>query len=373
MRVAFILPGLHRVVRGAEGAFESIARELAQMSDVEVTLFGSGEPRENEPYNFIHVPNVPRESFEHWPKFPVLRTEYAYEELTFVASLIKYYKPKDFDFVVTCSYPFINWLLRIGNKQHQPVHIYVTENGDWEIQGNRSEYRYFSCDGLVCINPEYYERNKDKWKSMLIPNGVNPDSFVPGPANRELFNLPEDVPLALIVSALISSKRVCEGIRAASKIDGLHLVVCGDGPERDQVKALGEELMPGRFKLMKLTRQQMPDMYRAADLLLHMSLDEPFGNIYIEASAIGLPVVAHDWKATRWILEDTAILVDTTSDKETIAGINKALKRRYQDSIELRRQLVEKRFAWKNIAKMYYEFFRSFDSNLLNEQQVIVS
>ena len=233
MRVAFILPGLHRVVRGAEVAFEAIARELAQMKDVQVTLFGSGKPRENEPYRFIHVPNISREVFEHWPKIPVLRTEYIYEELTFATALIKYYQPEEFDIVVTCSYPFINWLLRIYGTRHRPAHIHVTENGDWEVQGNRSEYRYFSCDGLVCINPEYYERNRGKWESILIPNGVDPNLFFPGPANRGTFDLPEDAPLALMVSALISSKRVCEGIMAASKVDDIKLVVCGDGPDRD--------------------------------------------------------------------------------------------------------------------------------------------
>ena len=175
-----------------------------------------------------------------------------------------------------------------------------------------------------------------------------------------------------MVSALISSKRVCEGIKAASKVDDLYLVVCGDGPERDKVKALGEKLMPGRFKLMKLSRQQMPDMYRTADILLHMSLDEPFGNIYIEASAVGLPIVAHDWKATRWILEDTATLVDTTIEKETVSAINKALKRRLEIYVEPRRKLVEERFAWKNIARVYYEFFKDFGSNAPIEEKVTV-
>ena len=373
MRVAFILPGLHRVVRGAEVAFESIARELAQMEDVEVTLFGSGEPRDNEPYSFCHIPNVPRNFFEQWPKVPVFRGLYVYEEFTFTANLIRYYQPKEFDFVVTCSYPFINWLLRIRGRQHQPIHIYVTENGDYEVRASHSEYRYFSCDALVCTNPQYYEKNQEKWKSILIPNGVDPDLFLPGPSNRSIFNLSEDVPLALMVSALIPSKRVCEGIRAASKIEGLHLVVCGDGYEREKVQILGEELMPGRFKLMKLARHQMPDMYRAADVLLHMSLDEPFGNVYLEASAVGMPIVAHDWHSTRWILEDTAILVDTTIEKETISGINKALRCKSRDNIKLRHRLVEERFSWKNIARMYADFFRSFDADSLSKERTAAS
>ena len=42
----------------------------------------------------------------------------------------------------------------------------------------------------------------------------------------------------------------------------------------------------------------MPGLYRSAEVLLHMSVDEPFGNIYVEALASGLPVVTHDGSST---------------------------------------------------------------------------
>ena len=41
LRVAFILPGLHRVCRGAEVAFESVASELARLEGTEITLSGA--------------------------------------------------------------------------------------------------------------------------------------------------------------------------------------------------------------------------------------------------------------------------------------------------------------------------------------------
>ena len=76
MRIAFVLPGFHRVRRGAEIALESIANELAQLKGVEVTLFGSGKPRIDDFYEFVHVGCIPREYFEKWPHIkPVLRNE----------------------------------------------------------------------------------------------------------------------------------------------------------------------------------------------------------------------------------------------------------------------------------------------------------
>jgi hypothetical protein len=81
MRVLFALPGLHRVQRGAEVAFEAVAHELALSGRDEVHLFGSGQPRADRAYRFHRVPALPREYFERMPTGPLLRSEYAYEVL----------------------------------------------------------------------------------------------------------------------------------------------------------------------------------------------------------------------------------------------------------------------------------------------------
>ena len=66
----------------------------------------------------------------------------------------------------------------------------------------------------------------------------------------------------------------------------------------------------------------MPELYHSADVLLHMSQTESFGNIYVEAMCSGLPIVAHDSAVTRWILgEDHPGLVDTTD----LAAVSRAV------------------------------------------------
>ena len=253
----------------------------------------------------------------------------------------------------------MNWvlLLRRNRQSHVPAHVYVTQNGDHAVHCQDREYRWFSCDGLICTNPDYYERNKGAWLSRLIPNGVDPQMFHPGSAERREFDLPEGVPITLMVSALIASKRVDEGIRAAAKVPGLHLVICGDGPEREKIHALGTDLMPGRFHPRILPRSKMPDMYRCADIFLHMSLDEPSANAYIEALATGLPIVTHDRRVTRWTLEETGVLVDATNPDAVAEGIVIALERRTPQDVASRRLLAEERFSWSGIARQYEEFF----------------
>jgi glycosyltransferase involved in cell wall biosynthesis len=211
-RVLFALPGMHRVRRGAEIAFESVATEMASLPRFEITVAGSGPPIPGRPYRFLHVPCVPRERFERAPTLPVLRSNYAYEELTWIPGLLLAYAPGDFDITVTCSFPFTNWALRSRLPgRRRPAHVYVTQNGDWPARSRDREFRLFGCDGLVCTNPDYYERNRSRWRSVLVPNGVDASRFAAGPARREHLGLPPGAPVALTVSALIPSKRAQPG------------------------------------------------------------------------------------------------------------------------------------------------------------------
>lgn len=359
LRAAFVLPGLHRVNRGAEVALEAIARELARSQGCDVTLLGSGAARPDEPYRFVHVGCVDRSRFERWPKFPPLRSEYAYEELTFVPGLFHAYDPREYDVTLTCSYPFCNWLLRRGSwRAARPAHVYVTQNGDWPCHAAHREYRFFHCDGLVCTNPDYFDRNRARWPCALIPNGVDPSVFAPGPADRAAFGLPDGPPVVLMVSALIPSKRVLDAIPCVAAIPDVHLVVAGDGPLRDPVDRLGAQLLGARFQRLSVDRARMPDLYRCADAFLHMSLDEPSANAYIEALATDLPIVTHDRRVTRWTFEEQAVLVDATRPADVTAAIRRAIDVRRSGPRGPRRALAQRRFAWTAIAGEYAAFLR---------------
>jgi glycosyltransferase involved in cell wall biosynthesis/GT2 family glycosyltransferase len=353
LRVLIALPGLHRVLRGAETAMEEIARHLVRDCGFEVTLIGSGPNRAHEPYTYRRAACVSRERFERLPSLPFVRDHYMWEELTFAPSLARSYRAGDFDVTMTCGYPYTNWLLRAKGG---PKHVFVTQNGDWMCRSAQREYRYFNCDALVCTNPEYFERHKNHWQSALIANGVDLNRFKPGAAQRSAFGLPNDAPVVLMVSALMPSKRVLDGIRAVAALDGVHLVVAGSGEMRDEVLRTGNELLKDRFHLRSLPREQMPALYRTCDALLHMSIDEPSANAFPEALASGLPIVAHDRPVTRWTLEDQALLVDTTDRASVADGLKAALNMRSPWHLEARRELAARRFSWTSIAQQYAEF-----------------
>ncbi len=364
-----ILPGLGRVQRGAETAFIEIARGLAEDRGVHVELFGSG--REGVNGLTIHsVACVPRERFEGWPSLPCLRGETHYEELTYVLSLAasRKFRPRDFDAVIGCSYPFVNWFLRATGQPDGPLRVFVTQNGDWPCRRINREFRAFRCDGLICTNPEHYEANRDRYPSALIPNGVDPDVFKPTLLGADIFDdprIPIDRPIVLMASALVASKRVADGVRAVARVPNAFMIMVGDGPDRQSIARLADEALPGRYLMLgSVPRERMASIYRRADVLLHMSQDEPFGIVYLEAASTGLAVVAHDGPIPRWILGDTALYADT-SDLDAVAtslriAIRPESKNRYGRAARAR---VASDWTWRRQAALYREFIEGLLSD----------
>lgn len=358
-RVLFALPGLHLVQRGAEVAFEQIASGLCA-EGFEVTLLGAGAPIEGRPYRYLQGKVAPRERFHRWPKFPPLRSEYRWEELSFAPSVWRLTNPKDYDLTVTCSYPFVNWMLRARRKGGVPKHVFVTENGDWPATERRREYRWFSCDLLVCTNPEYEARNRERWRCALIPNGVLAERFTPGPGDKARFGIPAHAKVVCMVSALIASKYPLAGVEAVASLpEDVHLLLAGDGPLREECDALGRAKLGERYHRITVPMAEMPTVYRTGDVFMHLSRDEAFGNIYIEAQACGLPVVAHDTPTTRWILGEAGhfldtgdaaalhhILVQLLDQPPAEAWINKA------------RTEIVGRFDWPVVCRQYAGVFR---------------
>ncbi|MGI9052516.1 MAG: glycosyltransferase family 4 protein [Ilumatobacteraceae bacterium] len=359
MRINVALPGFHRVERGAELALEAVAGGLVGLGH-DVTLYGGGHPRPGRPYDYHQRGLVDRRRFERFPRVAPLRSAETYEELTFALGGARHSAMFDADVTITCGYPFTNWLLtRSVVGRRRPAHVFVTENGDHPATSTRGEFGRFRCDGLVCTNPQYADRNRYRWNTALIPNGIDPDRFAPGAAQRSRFNLPDGVPVVLIASALIESKRVVAAVRAVAAIPDAYLVIAGDGPLRDDVDELCAQLVPSRHRRIVVPAAQMPDLYRSVDVLVHMSGTESFGNVYLEALCCGLPIIADDYGVTRWILgADYPGLVDTNDLGAVSVAAAKAL-RAGREPVAEHSASARRRFSWSSVATQYDGFLHA--------------
>ncbi len=368
-----ILPGLGRVRRGAETAFIEVARRLARQPDLRVTLIGMGSEG-LDGIDHVVVPALSRDRFRRFPPLPSLRNFMAWEEFCFAMSMrfSGRFRPSRYDIVIACSYPWISWIVRGSSFGRRPKFVFVTQNGDWPVRAGNREYRFFGCDGLVCVSPEHEARCGGRYPTVVIGNGVDVDRFrptvdlaerrLPEPIETRLPPSADAGKVVLVCAALTTEKRVDAAIRAVAACPGTFLLVVGDGPLKADLAALAHDLLPDRHLFAgSLPTDLMPAVYRRADALLHMNVHEPFGIVYLEAAATALPIVAPDVATARWILDDTALFYPDPDRAEEVADRLKAalepqMARKLGDAARAR---VIEEWTWDRQSDRYADFLRS--------------
>lgn len=190
-------------------------------------------------------------------------------------------------------------------------------------------------------------------KIKYIPNGVDIKKFTP---NGPRFKTKLKKPIVLCVGALTQTKRIDLVIKATSKLKDASLLIVGDGELRQEIQKLGEKLLADRFQLTHVPFEEMPEIYRAADVFTLVS--EPYYSfeiVLVEAMASGLSVVANDDPIRREIVGEAGILVDPMNIDSYTKALQKTLEREWGDKPK---KQVEK-FDWDKIAELYEGLFES--------------
>ena len=157
----------------------------------------------------------------------------------------------------------------------------------------------------------------------VIPHGVDMNKFKPEGKKRKL-NL--ERPIILCVAGPDEYKRVDLTIKAVSGLPEGSLALVG-GSKADGLR--GKKLLGKRFTRLKAGYEELPEIYRAADVFTMVSeSSEEFGIVYLEALASGLPVVATDDELRREILGQYGIYVKDVGGKEYAEKLKLALKKR---------------------------------------------
>jgi teichuronic acid biosynthesis glycosyltransferase TuaC len=115
-------------------------------------------------------------------------------------------------------------------------------------------------------------------------------------------------PLLLAVGNLIPEKRHRLAVEALRLVEPATLMIVGGGPERDTLFRLASELgVAGRMRLLgSIPHPLLPALFNAADVTLHPSAVEGFGNARLESLACGTPVVTTAAGEARRIIDRPA-------------------------------------------------------------------
>lgn len=143
-----------------------------------------------------------------------------------------------------------------------------------------------------------------------VPKGVDPEQFHPdGPNLRQALRL-QGKRVVIAVARLVPLKNLGLLLDAValvrSRVPDVHLILVGDGPEAEALKARAAALgIAERVTFAGYVPQ--PDtagMYRTADVFALSSAFDNSPNAVLEAMACGLPVVATDVGGVREFVTD---------------------------------------------------------------------
>jgi D-inositol-3-phosphate glycosyltransferase len=178
----------------------------------------------------------------------------------------------------------------------------------------------------------------DRARIDVVHPGVDLDMFTPGDkgAARAALGLDQDEAVLAFVGRIQPLKAPDVLLRTAAKLPGVRVVVAG-GPSGSGLAApdglirLADDLgIADRVTFLPpQSRDQLVDVYRAADLVAVPSYSESFGLVAIEAQACGTPVVAAAVGGLPVAVRDgvTGSLVDGHDVDDWAAAIDTLLKR----------------------------------------------
>jgi glycosyltransferase involved in cell wall biosynthesis len=166
-------------------------------------------------------------------------------------------------------------------------------------------------DALVAVSPEVRDEllaagvgHRDRWHVLPIAIDLGPFTGATATTGvlRGQLGLPADVPLVGAVGRLAAIKDLEVLVRAVAGLPSVHLVLVGDGPERDRLTRVAGELGVGDRVHLVGWWSDVAAVYPDLDVVALTSRNEGTPSSLIEAAAARRPVVATDVGGVRHVL-----------------------------------------------------------------------
>lgn len=354
MKIAFLNIYNGVVNRGAETFVKELATRLSVNNNVSV--FQSGKPTGKEKYEVRHLPvnwNWNKKSgagtllgflfLDYW------NIQACFFSLRAIPRILK----ERYDVVVPVNGGWMPAWIRLATWLYGGKMIISGQSGmGWDDRNNLWSFpnRFVALSSLA---KRWAKKVNPFVKVTYIPNGVDTKKFKP--EGRKLkTNLKP--PVILCVGALTKTKRIDLAIRAAAKLGEASLLVVGDGDLRDEINKLGRRLLGSRFELLKVPYDDMPKVYKSADVFTIPSESYySFEIVLAEAMASGLAVVANKDEIRREIVGRAGVLVDPTNTDAYAVALENALRLKWGK----RPVFQARKFDWDKIAIKYEKLFLS--------------
>ena len=383
-----------RFIGGAEVAIKEITDRISP-EEIEFHLltlrFDSTLPRYEQIGN-VHVHRMgfskPSPSISELRSFPLHLNKYLYQFFSpYVASRL--YKKYHFDatwamMAHSCGipagtfkkkHPSVPYLLTL-QEGDPPAHIERMMKPVWKkfVRG------FTQADTLQAISTfllTWGMKMGFTGKGIVIPNAVDTLLFTKEFSVQDVqhkkseLNKKDTDVFLVTTSRLVHKNAVDDVLRALVQLpENISFLVYGIGPEEQKLRSLSKALkIEERVRFMgEISHAQLPLLLKACDIFIRPSRSEGMGNSFIEAMAVGLPVIATqeggiadflhdqvknpDMKTTGW-----AVRKDTTDDIVKAVKDIVAHPQKVHEVTNTAKAMVIAQYDWTLIAQQMKEVF----------------
>jgi glycogen synthase len=233
---------------------------------------------------------------------------------------------ESFDVMHAHSHLYFSTNLAALKRRFKELPLAITNHGlysqtapEWVFDrylGTVGRWTFDQADVVFCYTEEDEHRLRGfgvESDIKVVPNGIDLGRFTPDGPESDLID--HDGPTALFVGRLVEGKRPLDAAGAVERVrethPGLKLYVCGEGPLRAEMERSGEHVeFLGHVKY-----DEMPRVYRSADVLVLPSRAEGVPRTILEAMGSGIGVVTSN-------LEQVAPLVEGYGHTVVIGDID---------------------------------------------------
>lgn len=358
-KLVLICTGLGNVNRGFETYIQDLAHVVCNEPTLykhNVTVLSSGKANVGLAKQVI-IPCI-RRSSTIWPKKTSFKRRFLVEQFTFFLGMLYFILRNRYAVFYMGEYNLYCYLFKFRKIFRLKYHL-VLYTGGQVFPGLFDPKK----DYIHHVTDVYYKPNDINYpidRQFIIPHFLQEDYYFDSNLFLSLKEKAKNKKIFLSVGVIDgSTKQMDLLVRYLSPYSNeVFLIMLGDESEESlQVKNEASRCFGSDgFIVNKVDRGLLHTYYSAADCFILLSPKESFGLAYLEAMLRGKTVIARGFHETKYVLKDTAWLIENDNE------LPKLLERVIADSMSAccsvnKHSFVSETYTWTALRSLYLDMF----------------